>query len=87
MICFESWRQVLQHEAGHFLVGYLLGVLPKQYKFSCTEDVNQDKSIDASVKFVGFDFLIEVIQEFISLSSPLFTASYICGLGSYIFVN
>ncbi|KAK9074995.1 hypothetical protein SSX86_003314 [Deinandra increscens subsp. villosa] len=49
-------KQVVHHEAGHFLVGYLLGVLPKQYKFSSMED----KIADASVKFVGFEFLTEL---------------------------
>lgn len=51
---------MVQHEAGHFLVGYVLGVLPKTYKFSIMEDVKQDKVVDASVKFVGFEFLREV---------------------------
>lgn len=50
----------MEHEAGHFLVGYLLGVLPKQYKISSIEDVKQDEVVDASVKFVGFEFLTEV---------------------------
>ncbi|KAI7738773.1 hypothetical protein M8C21_005971 [Ambrosia artemisiifolia] len=49
-------KQVAHHEAGHFLVGYLLGVLPKHYKFSCMED----KIADANVKFLGFEFLTEL---------------------------
>ncbi|XP_052620211.1 uncharacterized protein LOC111916134 isoform X2 [Lactuca sativa] len=56
-------KQVVQHEAGHFLVGYVLGVLPKTYKFSIMEDVKQDKVVDASVKFVGFEFLRELEDE------------------------
>lgn len=51
---------MVQHEAGHFLVGYLLGVLPKHYQFSVMEDVKQDQISDASVKFVGFEFLTQV---------------------------
>lgn len=54
---------MVQHEAGHFLVGYLLGVLPKTYRFSSMEDVKQDKIFDASVKFVGFEFLTELEDE------------------------
>ncbi|KAL7600805.1 hypothetical protein Lser_V15G22290 [Lactuca serriola] len=56
-------KQVVQHEAGHFLIGYMLGVLPKTYKFSIMEDVKQDKVVDASVKFVGFEFLRELEDE------------------------
>ncbi|KAL4579849.1 hypothetical protein LXL04_016017 [Taraxacum kok-saghyz] len=56
-------KQVVQHEAGHFLVGYVLGVLPKKYRFSSMEDVKQDQVIDASVKFIGFEFLTELEDE------------------------
>ncbi|KAJ9565073.1 hypothetical protein OSB04_001039 [Centaurea solstitialis] len=53
-------NQVAQHEAGHFLVGYLLGVLPKKYGLFSTEDMKQDNILDASVKFIGFEFLTEL---------------------------
>ncbi|KAI3506356.1 hypothetical protein L1887_28713 [Cichorium endivia] len=56
-------KQVVQHEAGHFLVGYMLGVLPKKYRFSSMENVKKDKIPDASVKFVGFEFLTELEDE------------------------
>lgn len=57
-----------QHEAGHFLVGYLLGVLPKKYTFSGTEYMKEDNIIDASVKFIGFEFLTELEDDVVSKS-------------------
>ncbi|KAI3664992.1 hypothetical protein L6452_43607 [Arctium lappa] len=53
-------KQVAQHEAGHFLVGYLLGVLPKKYSLFSMEDMKHDKIVDASVKFIGFEFLTKL---------------------------
>lgn len=49
-----------QHEAGHFLVGYMLGVLPRRYKVPSVEDLLQDKFASGKVEFVGFEFLREV---------------------------
>ncbi|KAF8017935.1 hypothetical protein BT93_H2983 [Corymbia citriodora subsp. variegata] len=49
-----------QHEAGHFLVAYLLGVLPKEYKVLKTGNSSQDQFAGGTVKFVGFEFLSEV---------------------------
>lgn len=50
----------LQHEAGHFLVGYLLGVLPKRYKIPSMEDLVRDNYAGGIIEFVGFEFLKEV---------------------------
>ncbi|KAI3407196.1 uncharacterized protein J3R85_021212 [Psidium guajava] len=49
-----------QHEAGHFLVAYLLGVLPKEYKVLKRGNSSQDQFAGGTVKFVGFEFLREV---------------------------
>lgn len=49
-----------QHEAGHFLVGYLLGVLPKCYNVPSIEALRQEESAVGSVQFIGFEFLKEV---------------------------
>ena len=49
-----------QHEAGHFLTGYLLGVLPKGYEIPSVEALRQDDFAVGRVQFVGFDFLNEV---------------------------
>ena len=50
----------LQHEAGHFLVGYLLGVLPRGYEIPSKEALRQDRFAAGRVEFVGFEFLREV---------------------------
>ncbi|XP_017228110.1 uncharacterized protein LOC108203614 isoform X2 [Daucus carota subsp. sativus] len=49
----------MQHEAGHFLVGYLLGVLPKRYKVPTMDDLNQDELAGGRVDFLG---LIEEVD-------------------------
>ncbi|KAJ4719552.1 Stress regulated protein [Melia azedarach] len=50
----------MQHEAGHFLVGYLLGVLPKGYNVPSIEALRQEESAVGSVQFIGFEFLKEI---------------------------
>ena len=50
----------MQHEAGHFLVGYLLGVLPRGYEIPSKEVLRQDRFAAGRVEFVGFEFLGEV---------------------------
>ncbi|THG01319.1 hypothetical protein TEA_002811 [Camellia sinensis var. sinensis] len=53
----EDHLMCMQHEAGHFLVGYLLGVLPKGYKVSNMEALRQEKFARGRVEFLGFEFL------------------------------
>ncbi|KAH9299367.1 hypothetical protein KI387_031049, partial [Taxus chinensis] len=52
----------LQHEAGHFLMAYLLGVLPKGYSLSSLDAFKKNGSlnIQAGTAFVDFQFLEEV---------------------------
>ncbi|KAG6590419.1 uncharacterized protein LOC111461960 [Cucurbita moschata] len=49
-----------QHEAGHFLVGYLMGVLPKQYEVPSIQALRQNRFAEGNVSFVGFEFLGEI---------------------------
>ncbi|WOH04022.1 hypothetical protein DCAR_0623427 [Daucus carota subsp. sativus] len=42
-----------QHEPGHFLVAYLLGVLPKRYRVPTMDDLNQDELARGRVDFLG----------------------------------
>ncbi|CAH8382841.1 unnamed protein product [Eruca vesicaria subsp. sativa] len=57
----EDWFAVVQHESGHFLVGYLLGVLPRRYEIPNLEDIRDNvASITGRVEFVGFEFLKQV---------------------------
>ncbi|CAN1761262.1 hypothetical protein LINPERHAP1_LOCUS7848 [Linum perenne] len=49
-----------EHEAGHFLVGYLIGSLPKKYKVPSLEELRLNDVVKAKVEFIGFEFLREV---------------------------
>ncbi|CAN8244705.1 unnamed protein product [Cochlearia groenlandica] len=54
----QDWFNVVHHESGHFLVGYLLGVLPRHYVIPNLEAIKQN--VTGRVEFVGFEFLREV---------------------------
>ncbi|KAL5701510.1 hypothetical protein ACHQM5_026837 [Ranunculus cassubicifolius] len=55
----EYHNMCKQHEAGHFLIAYLLGVLPKGYVIPRMEEM-EDELVGGRVDFVGFDFLNSV---------------------------
>ncbi|XP_058222352.1 uncharacterized protein LOC131332252 isoform X2 [Rhododendron vialii] len=56
----EDHLMCTQHEAGHFVVGYLLGALPKRYVVSKMEALMQNEFVGGGVEFMGFEFLREV---------------------------
>ncbi|KAF3943828.1 hypothetical protein CMV_029647 [Castanea mollissima] len=55
-------NRVIQHEAGHFLIAYLVGILPKGYTLSSLEALKKEGSLNvqAGTAFVDFEFLEEV---------------------------
>lgn len=55
-------NRVIQHEAGHFLIAYLLGILPKGYTVSSLEAFRKEGSLNvqAGTAFVDFEFMEEV---------------------------
>ncbi|GER36013.1 stress regulated protein [Striga asiatica] len=55
-------NRVVQHEAGHFLIAYLLGILPKGYTLTSLEALKKEGSLNvqAGTAFVDFEFLEEV---------------------------
>ncbi|EPS73376.1 hypothetical protein M569_01378 [Genlisea aurea] len=59
-------NRVVQHEAGHFLIAYLLGILPKGYTLTSLEAWKNEGSLNvqAGTKFVDFEFLQETLNKF-----------------------
>lgn len=59
---FFSFSFRLQHEAGHFLIAYLVGILPKGYTLSSLEALQKEGSLNvqAGTAFVDLEFLEEV---------------------------
>ncbi|XP_010244617.1 PREDICTED: uncharacterized protein LOC104588407 isoform X3 [Nelumbo nucifera] len=55
-------NRVIQHEAGHFIIAYLLGILPKGYTLSSLEALRKEGSLNvqAGTAFVDFEFVEEV---------------------------
>ena len=65
----------MQHEAGHFLVAYMVGILPKGYTLSSLEALKKEGSLNvqAGTAFVDFEFLEEVGGLTGSLYSNIFS--------------
>ncbi|XP_042990817.1 uncharacterized protein LOC122317841 isoform X2 [Carya illinoinensis] len=55
-------NRVVQHEAGHFLIAYLVGILPKGYTLTSLEALKKEGSLNvqAATAFVDFEFVEEV---------------------------
>lgn len=55
-------NRVIQHEAGHFLIAYLVGILPRGYTLSSFEALKKEGSLNvqAGTTFVDFEFVEEV---------------------------
>ncbi|KAF5798169.1 putative peptidase M41 [Helianthus annuus] len=57
-------NRVIQHEAGHFLIAYMLGILPKGYTLSSLEAFQREGSLNvqAGTVFVDFEFTEQISQ-------------------------
>ncbi|KAL8503019.1 hypothetical protein ACS0TY_021947 [Phlomoides rotata] len=64
-------NRVVQHEAGHFLIAYLLGILPKGYTLTSLDALKKEGSfnVQAGTAFVDFEFLEEVSTGKVSAST------------------
>ncbi|XVE62929.1 hypothetical protein DITRI_Ditri06bG0158700 [Diplodiscus trichospermus] len=64
-------NRVIQHEAGHFLIAYLVGILPRGYTLTSLEALKKEGSlnIQAGTAFVDFEFLNEVNAGKVSAST------------------
>ncbi|GFQ02409.1 hypothetical protein PHJA_002384800 [Phtheirospermum japonicum] len=64
-------NRVVQHEAGHFLIAYLLGILPKGYTITSLDALKKEGSLNvqAGTAFVDVEFLEEVSKGKVSATT------------------
>ena len=79
----------LQHEAGHFLIAYLLGILPKGYTLSSLEALMKEGSLNvqAGTSFVDFEFIDEVSLFSIYLFCFLTVLDLTCATAFMLFTS
>lgn len=78
-------NRVAQHEAGHFLVAYLLGVLPKSYTLSSIHALRKGGSLNvqAGTTFVDSQFREEVSSgKLSSMTLNKFTCIALAGVAT-----
>ncbi|XP_061348465.1 uncharacterized protein LOC133293860 isoform X3 [Gastrolobium bilobum] len=72
-------NRVIQHEAGHFLIAYLVGILPKRYTLSSLDALKMEGSLNvqAGTAFVDFEFLEETLNKFSCIALAGLSAEYL----------
>ncbi|XP_042991864.1 uncharacterized protein LOC122318508 isoform X2 [Carya illinoinensis] len=69
----------VQHEAGHFLIAYLVGILPKGYTLTSLEALKKEGSLNvqAGTAFVDFEFVEETLNRFSCIALAGVAAEYL----------
>ncbi|KAK6151968.1 hypothetical protein DH2020_014603 [Rehmannia glutinosa] len=77
-------NRVVQHEAGHFLIAYLLGILPKGYTLTSLDALKKEGSLNvqAGTAFVDFEFVEEVGEQRKSISHSRFSCIALAGVAT-----
>ncbi|KAG6646119.1 hypothetical protein CIPAW_08G171500 [Carya illinoinensis] len=72
-------NRVVQHEAGHFLIAYLMGILPKGYTLTSLEALKKEGSLNvqAGTAFVDFEFVEETLNRFSRIALAGVAAEYL----------
>ncbi|KAG7968630.1 hypothetical protein I3843_08G165200 [Carya illinoinensis] len=67
------------HEAGHFLIAYLVGILPKGYTLTSLEALKKEGSLNvqAGTAFVDFEFVEETLNRFSCIALAGVAAEYL----------
>ena len=84
----EAYRaRVARHESGHFLVAYLVGILPRAYTLSAWDALRNEgaRNMQAGVRFCDAAFQREVAQGKLSSASlDAFTCIALAGVASEV---
>ncbi|GJU61240.1 stress regulated protein [Tanacetum coccineum] len=77
-------NRVIEHEAGHFLIAYLLGILPKGYTLSSLEAFQREGSLNvqAGTVFVDFEFTEQISAGRVTATHELFSCIALAGVAT-----